>query len=48
MGKMPLVSPRRHAELGSASIVPPQREVEAETWTLNQVQGDEVVREVQQ
>jgi cysteinyl-tRNA synthetase len=30
----------RHAELVSASIVPNAPTVEADTWTLNQVQGD--------
>ena len=31
----------RHAELVSASIVPPALSGRAEKWTLKQVQGDE-------
>jgi hypothetical protein len=33
-------SPQRHAELGSASIVPNRPKGRDEKWTLNQVQGD--------
>jgi cysteinyl-tRNA synthetase len=33
-------APTRHAELVSASIVPNEPMVEADTWTLKQVQGD--------
>ncbi len=33
----------RHAELVSASILPQARTVQAEKWTLKQVQGDERV-----
>jgi plasmid stabilization system protein ParE len=33
-------SPQRHAELGSASIVPHRPKGRDEKWTLNQVQGD--------
>ncbi len=36
----------RHAELVSASIVPNEASVEAEKWTLKQVQGDEDVGSV--
>lgn len=32
----------RHAELGSASIVPHNPKLSADKWTLNQVQGDGV------
>jgi hypothetical protein len=35
------ISLTRHAELVSASIVPPALSVRAEKWTLKQVQGDE-------
>ena len=34
------VSPKRHAELVSASIVPRRPMFSADKWTLNQVQGD--------
>ena len=34
------VSPKRHAELVSASIVPHRPMFSADKWTLNQVQGD--------
>jgi hypothetical protein len=33
-------SPLRHAELVSASIVQPRLTLDAEKWTLKQVQGD--------
>ncbi len=33
----------RHAELVSASILPPARTARAEKWTLKQVQGDELL-----
>jgi hypothetical protein len=32
----------RHAELGSASIVPHNPKLSADKWTLKQVQGDGV------
>jgi hypothetical protein len=35
---------QRHAELGSASIVPRGPEGLEAKWTLNQVQGDEAVK----
>jgi hypothetical protein len=34
------IPPKRHAELGSASIVPNTPKGRDEKWTLNQVQGD--------
>ncbi len=36
----------RHAELVSASIAPPKPAVEADRWTLKQVQGDDVIGSV--
>jgi tRNA pseudouridine55 synthase len=36
----------RHAELVSAPIVPPKPTVEADKWTLKQVQGDDVLGSV--
>ncbi|MGL5837387.1 MAG: cysteine--tRNA ligase [Sphingorhabdus sp.] len=37
----------RHAELGSASIAPNAPAVEAEKWTLKQVQGDDLYWDIQ-
>jgi len=40
---MPVLhAPRRHPELVSGSIVPLKRRVQAEEWTLKQVQGDDL------